>query len=75
MNEFVYKITFIKIYIYNFLINILIEIRSQTYVLETVLLPKTSCFMGMEGVVEWQRILKKLLHMIELIEIYRINRW
>ena len=38
-------------------------------------MPKTSCFMGMEGVVEWQRILKKLLHMIEPIEIYRINRW
>ncbi len=41
MNIFVLKNTFIKVYIYHFLINIFIETRSQSYVLETVSLSKT----------------------------------
>jgi hypothetical protein len=36
MNRFVLKNTFIKVYIYHFSINIFIETRSQSCVLETV---------------------------------------
>ncbi len=36
MNKFVLKNTFIKVYIYHFSINIFIETRSQSCVLETV---------------------------------------
>jgi hypothetical protein len=36
INRFVLKITFIRIYIYNFSIKIFIEKRSQSYVLVTV---------------------------------------
>jgi hypothetical protein len=50
MNRFVLKNTFIKIYIYHFLINIFIEIRSQSNALETVSLSKTTSFTNMEGV-------------------------
>jgi hypothetical protein len=51
MNRFVLKNTFIKVYIYHFSINIFIETRSQSCVLETVLLSKTTSFTSMEGVV------------------------
>jgi hypothetical protein len=51
MNRFILKNTFIKIYIYHFLINIFIEIRSQSYALETVLLSKTTSFTHLEGVI------------------------
>jgi hypothetical protein len=44
MNRFVLKNIFIKIYIYHFSINIFIEIRSQSYALETVSLSKTTSF-------------------------------
>ena len=50
MNRFVLKSTFIKIYIYHVPINIFIQIRSRSYVLETVLLSKTILFLSMEGV-------------------------
>jgi hypothetical protein len=40
MNSFVLKNTFIKIYIYYFLINIFIKIIRQNYALKTVLLSK-----------------------------------
>jgi hypothetical protein len=50
MYRFVLKNTFIKVYIYHFLINIFIEIRSQSSVLETVSLSKTTSFVSMEGV-------------------------
>jgi len=40
MNLFVIKNTFIKVYIYHFLINIFIEIRSQNCILETMTLYK-----------------------------------
>ena len=44
MYRFVLKNTFTKIYIYHFLINIFIKISSQSYVLETVSLSKTTLF-------------------------------
>ena len=50
MNRFVLKNTFIKVYIYRFSINIFIEIKSQSCVLETVSLSKTTSFMSTEGV-------------------------
>ncbi len=50
MNRFVLKNTFIKVYIYNFSINIVIETTSQSYVLETVSLSKMTFFTSMEGV-------------------------
>ena len=50
MNRFILKNTFIKTYIYLFLINIFIETRSQSCVLETVLLSKTTSFTSTEGV-------------------------
>ena len=50
MNKFVLKNTFIKVYIYHFSINIFIETRSQSCVLETVSLSKTTSFMSTEGV-------------------------
>ncbi len=50
MNKFVLKNTFIKVYIYYFLINIFIETRSQCYILEIVSLSKTTSFMSTEGV-------------------------
>ena len=50
MNRFVLKNTFIKVYIYHFSINIFIEKRSQSCVLETVSLSKTTSFMSTEGV-------------------------
>ena len=50
MNRFVLKNTFIKVYIYHFSINIFIEIRSQSCVLETVSLYKTTSFTSREGV-------------------------
>jgi hypothetical protein len=50
MNRFVLKNTFIKIYIYHFSINIFIEIRSQSYALETVSLSKMTSFTNLEGV-------------------------
>ena len=46
MYRFILKNTFIKIYIYHFLINIFIKINSQNYILETVSLFKTTlCFL------------------------------
>ncbi len=48
MNRFVLKNTFIKVYIYHFLINIFIETRSQNCVLETVSLSKTTSFTSTE---------------------------
>jgi hypothetical protein len=50
MNIFVLKNTFIKVYIYHFSINIFIKTRSQSYVLETVSLSKTTFFTSTEGV-------------------------
>ena len=50
INRFVLKNTFIKLYIYHFLINIFIKTRSQSNTLETVLLSKTILFLSMEGV-------------------------
>ncbi len=50
MNRFDLKNTFIKIYIYHFLINFFIETKSQSYVLETVPLSKTTSFTSTEGV-------------------------
>jgi hypothetical protein len=50
MNRFVLKNTFIKVYIYYFLINIFIKIRSQSYALETISLSKTTFFTNLKGV-------------------------
>jgi hypothetical protein len=50
MNRFIFKNTFIKVYIYHFLINIFIDTRSESYVLKTVSLFKTTSFMRTEGV-------------------------
>ncbi len=50
MNRFVLKITFIKVYIYHFSINNFIETRSQSCVLETVSLSKTTSFTSTDGV-------------------------
>ena len=60
MNRFVLKNTFMKIYIYRFLINIFREIKSQSCVLKTVSLSWTSIILSMEGVffsfaVEWRQ--------------------
>ena len=44
------KNTFIKVYIYHFLINIFIETESQSYVLETVSLSKMTSFTSTKGV-------------------------
>jgi hypothetical protein len=50
MNRFVLKNIFIKVYIYHFLINIFIETRSQSCVLETVALSKTTFFTSTDEV-------------------------
>jgi hypothetical protein len=50
IDVFVLKIIFIKIYIYNFSIDIFIEKRSQSRVLETVSLSKMTSFIKPEGV-------------------------
>ncbi len=50
MNRFVLKNTFMKICIYHFSINIFVEIKSQSCVLETVSLSKTTSFTSTEGV-------------------------
>jgi hypothetical protein len=50
MNRFVLKNIFIKVYIYNFSINIVIETASQSYVLDTVSLFKMTFFTSTEGV-------------------------
>jgi hypothetical protein len=50
MNIFVLKNNLIKVYIYHFSINIFIKTRSQSYVLETVSLSKTTFFTSTEGV-------------------------
>ena len=52
MIRFVLKNTFIKVYIYHFSINIFIEKRSQSCVLETVSLSKTTSFMSTECIVQ-----------------------
>ena len=52
MYKFALKNTFIKIYIYHFLINIFIKINSQSYALETVSLSETILFFSMEGVLD-----------------------
>ncbi len=44
------KNTFIKVYIYHFSINIFMKTRSQSYVLETVSLSKTTSFTSTDGV-------------------------
>ncbi len=49
MNRFFLKNTFIKVYIYHFSINIFIETRSQSCVLETVSLSKMTSFTSTEG--------------------------
>ncbi len=56
MNRFVLKNTFIKVYIYNFSINIFIETRSQSCIWETVSLSKTTFFASTEGVCAWHRL-------------------
>ena len=50
MNKFILKNTFIKVYIYYFSINIFIETRNQSCVLEIVLLFKMTSFISTEGV-------------------------
>mgnify|MGYP003702412213 CR=1 FL=1 len=50
MKIFALNNTFIKVYLYQFLINFFIEIRSQNYILETVSLSKTTSFTNTEGV-------------------------
>jgi hypothetical protein len=50
MNRFVLKNTFIRVYIYHFSINIFTETRSQSCVLKTVSLSKTTFFTSTEGV-------------------------
>ena len=50
MNRFVLKNTFIIMYIYHFLINIFIKIKSQSYALEIVSLSKTTSFVRTKGV-------------------------
>ncbi len=50
MNIFVLKNTFIKEYIYHFSINIFVETRSQSCILEAVSLSKTTSFTSTEGV-------------------------
>jgi hypothetical protein len=51
MNKFVLKNTFIKVYIYHFSIKFFIETRSQSCVLKTVSLSKTTFFTSTERVV------------------------
>ncbi len=50
INRFVLKNTFIKVYIYHFLINIFIETRSQSCILEIMSLSKMTFFTSTEGV-------------------------
>jgi hypothetical protein len=50
MNRFVLKNTFIKIYIYHFLINIFTKIRSQCYALKIVSLSKMTLFFSIDRV-------------------------
>ena len=50
MNRFVLKNTFIKVYIYHFLINIFIETRSQSCILEILSLSKMTFFTNTERV-------------------------
>ena len=50
MNRFILKNTFIKVYLYHFLINIFIKPRRQSCVLETVSLSKTTSFTRRKGV-------------------------
>jgi hypothetical protein len=64
MNRFVLKNTFIKIYIYHFLINIFMKTRSQSYAFETVSLSKTTSFSSTEGVLAFFSSHLKTLHSI-----------
>jgi hypothetical protein len=70
MNRFVLKNTFIEVYIYHFSINIFIETRGQSCVLETVSLSKTTSFTSTEGVLERlpSHLLYKAGHMHILYE-------
>ncbi len=58
MNRFVLKNTFIKVYVYHFSINIFIETRSQSCVLKTVSLFKTTFFTSTEGVYSMLNLMK-----------------
>jgi hypothetical protein len=71
MNRFVLKNTFIKIYIYHFLINIFIKTRSQSYTLETVSLSKTTSFSSTEGV-QVRMIRSPRLHFDHLFVLYYV---
>jgi hypothetical protein len=62
MNRFVLKNTFIKIYIYHFLINIFMKTRSQSYALETVSLSKMTSFSNTEGVLILEKRLDYFTH-------------
>jgi hypothetical protein len=59
MNRFVLKNTFVKTYIYCFLINIFIKIRSQSYVLETISLSEMTSFTNLEGVYDNKDLSRK----------------
>jgi len=79
MNRFVFKNTFIKIYIYHFSINIFIKIRNQSYTLETVSLSKNNFMFKYEGsnIFISVRLLRTCLVLrVIWFEIYRCGtRW
>ena len=67
MNKFVLKNTFMKVYIYYFLINIFVEIRNQNCVLETVSLSKTTSFTSTKEVLQQLASKRQKVHENQLL--------